>query len=333
MQAGTFNLTPTQRLACALARRGVPGARRVMVRAGVFDDARWNEAPRMPVRLRWCGTTVELDLAEHWERSAWFLGRYHELPLLLLMNSVLKPGDTFVDIGANLGLVSLHAARLVGTRGSVHAYEPNPDVFARLKHHVDSSPFRNITLHPYALGARDDTLTLSVIGKNTGSGTIGTPLPHLADRVSRTHTIAIRTAAADAPSWPGSNRRVFLKIDVEGAERAILTSLVDFNKELKPLIVTEINPAALRMNGTNAAQTRHAIEHAGYQGWTFDLRTIAPRRFRPARFPLHEPSWPHLRDELWMHPDSPFRVHVDRAAPAMPGTAVEHKPVQAATRH
>ncbi|MBX3315478.1 MAG: FkbM family methyltransferase [Phycisphaeraceae bacterium] len=328
MSTRQFHLTPIQHLASVLARRGVPGARRVMVRAGVFDDARWSDAPRRPVRLRWCRATVELDLAEHWERSAWFLGRYHELPLLLLMNSVLKPGDTFVDIGANLGLVSLHAARLVGPRGSVHAYEPNPDVFARLEHHVDSSSFRNITLHPYALAAREDTLMLSVIGKNTGSGTIGTPLPHLAERVTRTHTVPVRPAAHDAPAWAGPNRRIFLKIDVEGAERAILTSLVDFNKELKPLIVTEINPAALRMNGTNAAETRHALEHAGCHGWTFDLRTIAPRRFRPARLALHEPSWPHLRDELWMHPDSPFRVDVDRAAPATHASSAAHTPAQ-----
>lgn len=301
-----------------LARRGLPGARRALSRAGVFDDALWQHAPIKPVRLRWCGAIVDLDLAEHWERSAWFLGRYHELPLLLLMNGILKPGDTFVDIGANLGLVTLHAAHLVGPSGCVHAYEPNPDVFDRLRRHVEASRFRNIRLHPYALAAREETFTLSVIGKNTGSGTIGTPLPHLKDRVTRTHTITARPAAVDASTWAGASRRVFLKIDVEGAERAILSSLVPFNQELKPLIVTEINPAALRMNGTNTAQTRHALERAGCKGWTFDLRTVPPRRFRPARFPLHAPSWPHLHDELWMSPESPFRADVDRSAVAVP---------------
>ncbi len=307
-------LALSERLALAISRLGLPGTHRALCRAGILNDNRWQDASTRPVRLRWCGATVELNLAEHWERRAWFLARYHELPLLLLMNAVLRPGDTFVDIGANLGLVTLHAAKLVGPGGMVHAYEPNPDVFARLERHVAESPFRNITLHPIALAARESTLTLSVIGRNTGSGTIGTPLPHLATAVTRTHTVPVRPAIEAAPRWIGPSRRVFLKIDVEGAERAILGSLIPFNLEVKPLIVTEINPAALRMNGTNTAQTRHALSRAGCRGWNFDIRTTALRRYRAARFPLTPPSWPHLHDELWMHDKSPYRSDVDHAA-------------------
>lgn len=317
-----FRLTPQQRLALAFARRGLVGKQRLMARAGVFDDRPWAHAPTLPVKLRWCDTVVELDLGERWERLAYFYARYHELPLLMLMRAVLRPGDTFVDIGANLGLVTLLAAKLVGPRGLVHAYEPNPEVFARLERHVRASPYRNIALHQAALADREATLTLSVIGRNTGSGTLGTPLPHLAPHVARTYDVPVHRAVDASREWasPISPARVIIKIDVEGAEHAILSSLTPYVRDVKPVIVTEINPPALAMNGTDAVQVRRSLEVAGCSGWMFDLRNAGLRRFRAARLPLPPTDSPDLHDELWMSPDSPMRADVERAAKLVPAT-------------
>ena len=311
-----FRLTAAQRLALAFARCGLTGKHHLMVRAGVHDDRLWESAPSGTVRLRWCNSTVELDLAERWERLAYFYARYHELPLLLLMRAVLRPGDTFVDVGANLGLVTLLAAKLVGPGGRVHAYEPNPEVFARLDRHVGASPFRNIVLHPVALGSREERLKLSVIGRNTGSGTLGRPLPHLVPHVARTYEVPVRPAIDASRDWAPAPTpaRVLLKIDVEGAEREILASLIPFVRDVKPAIATEINPPALRMNGTNAAEVRESLAQSGCDGWTFGLRNAGLRRFRAARLPLPPVTWPHLHDELWVRPDSPMRSDVERGA-------------------
>jgi precorrin-6B methylase 2 len=69
---------------------------------------------------------MELDLAAWSERSAYFLGRFYDLNLQMLMIQILKPGDRFVDIGANIGMLSILAARLVGPSGRVESFEPNP---------------------------------------------------------------------------------------------------------------------------------------------------------------------------------------------------------------
>ena len=51
-----------------------------------------------------------------------------------VLSRVLRPGDTFIDVGANIGFFSLMAARLVGQAGKVLAFEPNRSVCKRLRH-------------------------------------------------------------------------------------------------------------------------------------------------------------------------------------------------------
>src|SRR4051812_46127494 len=47
------------------------------------------------------------------------------------LQRILQPGDLFIDVGANIGLFSLYAAKAVGEAGSVIAFEPTPDIFSR----------------------------------------------------------------------------------------------------------------------------------------------------------------------------------------------------------
>src|SRR4029079_6403356 len=49
----------------------------------------------------------------------------------------LRPGDAFIDAGANVGIYTLFAAQLVGPSGSVIAFEPDPGAADRLRENVD----------------------------------------------------------------------------------------------------------------------------------------------------------------------------------------------------
>ena len=48
----------------------------------------------------------------------------------------LRPGDTFWDIGANIGWFSLFASKIVGSGGKVFSFEPSPDVFSLLSANI-----------------------------------------------------------------------------------------------------------------------------------------------------------------------------------------------------
>src|ERR1700685_3926462 len=80
------------------------------------------------------GFTMTLDVHSDYEAMIW-LGLEERVELAAL-KSLLKPGDTFVDCGANLGLWTLAAAPLVGEQGKVIAFEANPDTVRRLREHA-----------------------------------------------------------------------------------------------------------------------------------------------------------------------------------------------------
>lgn len=139
----------------------------------------------------------------------------------------LGPGDVVIDLGANLGDVS---ARLAATGAHVHAYEPDPDIFDRLSKRLGNLP--NITLYPEAVGheagelmlyrARADVLENEDLRVQSGS------ILFVNRHSDRGNAVPVRvTAFAEAVSRAaGKTGRVKLvKMDIEGAETAILTGL------------------------------------------------------------------------------------------------------------
>ncbi|CAM5625762.1 hypothetical protein SVIOM342S_03588 [Streptomyces violaceorubidus] len=130
-------------------------------------------------------------------------------------------GDGFVDVGANIGIFSVLAARLVGDGGRVVAIEASPDLHRHLVRNVRLNALSNVRALNAAVSDRARTLTFALASsRNTGANSIvpydgpvessfrarAQPLPELLD--------AAETAAA----------RV-IKIDVEGAEGSVVRGL------------------------------------------------------------------------------------------------------------
>lgn len=89
------------------------------------------------------------------EQSLYYTGTY-EKGILHLMEFLLKKGDVFIDVGANIGVMSIHAALLVGEKGLVYAFEANPDTMKILKYNIGINNLHNITTSGYALGDKKD---------------------------------------------------------------------------------------------------------------------------------------------------------------------------------
>src|SRR6266699_2559349 len=80
--------------------------------------------------------------------------RHFEATEREFLNRFLRPGDTFVDVGANIGLFTLIAARLVGPQGRVLSFEPTPETFARLTKNVQTNRLENVSCQQLALSDR-----------------------------------------------------------------------------------------------------------------------------------------------------------------------------------
>ncbi len=77
---------------------------------------------------------------------------------LEILGQILRPGDTAVDAGANIGTHSLFFSRAVGPAGTVYAFEPDPRAFALLEANIARNNTVNVRAQRAALGAGGETL-------------------------------------------------------------------------------------------------------------------------------------------------------------------------------
>ena len=84
----------------------------------------------------------------------------YEEEVVPLMESLIRPGDTVVDVGANIGCHTLRMSRLVGPMGKVLAFEPDPQNLKLLRENLGKNNCTNVDVFPFALGDRNYTARL-----------------------------------------------------------------------------------------------------------------------------------------------------------------------------
>ena len=130
-----------------------------------------------------------------------------------LVAALLGPGDCAVDAGAHVGYFTVLMSRMVGRRGKVWAFEPEPDNFALLQANVRRNRCGNVTLARVALGGQTGSATLFLARGNLGD--------HRLHRVDGRAAIAVSVRRLDDGLDGG--RIDFMKIDTQGSEAGILS--------------------------------------------------------------------------------------------------------------
>jgi len=118
------------------------------------------------------GYQMVLYLSDPFQRETFYLGRFYEWEIQGVIDRALSRGDTFVDVGANIGMLTLYAAAVVGAEGCVLAFEPNPEAFIHAQMHVQMNGLGNVTLFRQALSSDKSTSILSVPAGRSGTGTL-----------------------------------------------------------------------------------------------------------------------------------------------------------------
>jgi FkbM family methyltransferase len=203
--------------------------------------------------------TVQLALLR-WARPA----------LASLFDSVLSPGDLFADVGANNGLYSLWAARLVGARGRVHAFEPDPDTAARLRRNAELNGFSQIEVHVRALGEREGTVRLHRWVGASGRTSRYATSPGLSQEIE------VPMTSLDA-HFAGSPPPKFVKIDVEGMEVDVLRGAEGLlSAEQPPLVVFESHASSFEGSGVPYAEVLRFLGDLGYGVFSLGRHGVAP---------------------------------------------------------
>jgi FkbM family methyltransferase len=262
-------------LLCEFARpliRCLPFGRvRALALWGARDqkDASWQGHPN-PHRVfydRNIRAYVCADLREWGGRWHYFTGRYYDQANRLLAEMVLARGDMYIDVGANCGLQSLTASRLVGPEGIVAAIEPNPASLSMLQIHLRINGKTNVRVFNVGLSDRPGTLRLANDSQHSGTFTFR-EIPNVVEAVDVPVTVGDELLASIRSGFSG---RTLVKIDTEGYEHHVLRGMKNLIASPNVAFVVEITDEWLRQTGSSAAELFADMQSQGYQSFSMSI--------------------------------------------------------------
>jgi FkbM family methyltransferase len=231
---------------------------------------------RREFEVEWiAGLRLELLPGNETSRAIFVTGRYEPNEFSVLQK-VLRPGMTFVDVGANMGLYSLFAAKKVTAQGRVLAIEPSSREYEILSRNIKRNHLANIRALNIAASDRQGAAELLVAPlKNAGHNTLGefgygTAL----ERKERVPTERLD----DIVRQEGLERVDVIKMDVEGAEMLALRGAADTLRRFQPLLLLEVSDRTLQHQGSSSRKLLNFLAAEGYQLYQFSSQTGLPCR-------------------------------------------------------
>ena len=146
------------------------------------------------------------------------------------IKSLLNEGDTVLDIGANIGYYTLIMSKLVGKKGRVYAFEPEPRNLELLRKSLKINHINNVKLFPFALSNKNTKDNFFINKVNAGG--------HSLIKTSESERfIEVEVKKLDAILI--KNKIKLIKIDTEGSEDNVLLGAKITIKKNKPIIILE----------------------------------------------------------------------------------------------
>lgn len=182
-----------------------------------------------------------------------------------LLGGRIRPGMTVVDCGAHVGYYTCLAARLVGPRGLVVAFEPSPRNHELLLANVWRNGFANVVCYPWAVSDATGFAELHLSAGNSGDHRLRAPAGEERERV-RVRTVALDDLTALRPPVD------VVKLDVQGGEEPAVRGMERLLAASPSVLVTlELTPGLVRESGADPASVL-----PWYRSLGFELRVQHP---------------------------------------------------------
>lgn len=163
-----------------------------------------------------------------------YIHKNWEVEIGSILKKELKGGDTFIDVGANIGYFSLLASELIKQTGSVIAFEPIPKIVDQFKDSIKFNNIKNIFVRNIAIGDQKSLQKLS-----TGSGGIGGSSLVKQNKSGTQEKVIVSTLDEELFNI---DHIEMIKIDVEGYEYEVLLGAKNVLIKHMPKIILEFSP-------------------------------------------------------------------------------------------
>ncbi len=222
----------------------------------------------MPIRFSQIETDVFIDIVDKETYQ-------HSVPILSngsaeieLLNILLESGDTLIDVGANIGTLSFHGAKLVGKNGRVVAVEPQPRLAEALRMTKSRNELDQLDVIEAAAGASDGQVEFYPSASSSGAAS----LRH--DALTENARFLVKMTSIDevAVGLRIENIRL-LKVDVEGEELNVFRGTHKTLRLFAPFITFEINPPLLAAAGLRYSDVIKFLQKLSYEKF-YDVSSV-----------------------------------------------------------
>jgi FkbM family methyltransferase len=212
-------------------------------------------------------------------------GRFYESETSHFVGAILRPGDTFIDVGAHVGYFSMLAAALVGPTGRVYSFEPDARNHAHLLEHIAMNNTTHVVPVPMAVGDRSHVAEFHVNADNDGGHALWSVGNHPFNERTRQAPETRKVFVTSLDDFFGDRHVASLraiKIDAEGGEVGVLTGARDLlRRHTVPFVIAEINRFGLQSMGTSEHALRALMTDMGYETYLFQPGQLRLDRLSP----------------------------------------------------
>ena len=180
------------------------------------------------------GFFLVLHLDDWIQENMFFLGEYEKAELKTL-DYFLNKNSVFVDLGANFGLYTLYASKLIGMEGKVISFEPFKKNYKALINNVAINNLTNIQSENIAVGEREGEIDLYYDSSEMNLGMASTKF------IENSYSEKATIITLDSYFKDKSISRIdFIKIDIEGHEYKALLGMKNLLLRFHPTLLIEI---------------------------------------------------------------------------------------------
>lgn len=229
----------------------------------------------------------------HPANLAWqlWVDRHQRDADLELIRSLLKPGDTMIDVGANIGFTALEGAQAVGRHGVVHAIEPHPFIHRCLEENLGLNQLSSPQVQSYAVAVAEAPRETGAQFTDDRRDDMNFMVPEGSVQHSALNdkSITVPVTTLDA-LFPDLLHCDLLKIDVEGVELAVLRGASHLLKNTRQILIEAGDPNSVR-HGSNAGDLLAHLESAGFEVRSMDQGKGRDSRVQIEDYREHVGNW------------------------------------------
>jgi FkbM family methyltransferase len=213
-------------------------------------------------RTRYDELLMSLHIDDFIQENLYFLGEYEKAELKAI-HPFLTNDAVFIDIGANIGLYSLYASKLINEKGQIISFEPFSENFERLTKNVTLNGLSKIRLEKMAIGEKEGIINLYYDKREKNLGMVSTT------PIETGIQEKVKVDSLDSYLKHKLFTKIdFIKIDIEGFEYSALLGMRDTLSTFSPSLLIEILNED--KSSTNMSNCDDLLKGLGYMKYFID---------------------------------------------------------------